>query len=70
VGRIPDLREALDRVVPGQPTYTLEPTSENSFQLKDQLGFRVEFTMADGTPTQMVLHQPNGTFTAERKQSQ
>lgn len=38
--------------------------------LKDQPGFRVEFKMDDGTPTQMVLHQPNGPFTPERKQSQ
>jgi len=57
----------LTLTVPGQPTYTLAPTAENAFTLKDQSGFRVEFTVADGTPMQMVLHQPNGTFTAERK---
>ncbi|MFB6232095.1 MAG: serine hydrolase [Salinibacter sp.] len=62
--------DTLTLTVPGQPTHTLEPTSENAFTLKDQSGFRVEFKMTDGTPTQMVLHQPNGTFTAERKQSQ
>jgi CubicO group peptidase (beta-lactamase class C family) len=59
--------DTLTLTVPGQPTYTLAPTAENKFTLKDQPGFRVEFTMTDGTPTQMVLHQPNGTFTAERK---
>ncbi|MEF8939819.1 MAG: hypothetical protein V5A22_08215 [Salinivenus sp.] len=45
----------------------LAPTAENAFSLKDQSGFRVEFKMSEGTPSQMVLHQPNGTFTAERK---
>ena len=59
--------DTLTLTVPGQPTYTLAPTAENSFTLKDQSGFRVEFTMTDGAPTRMVLHQPNGTFTAERK---
>lgn len=59
--------DTLTLTVPGQPTYTLEPTAENTFTLKDQSGFRVEFKRTDGTPTQMVLHQPNGTFTAERK---
>jgi hypothetical protein len=59
--------DTLTLTVPGRPTYTLEPTAENSFTLKDQSGFSVEFKMTDGTPTQMVLHQPNGTFTAERK---
>jgi CubicO group peptidase (beta-lactamase class C family) len=59
--------DTLTLTVPGQPTYTLEPTAENAFSLKDQSGFHVEFKMAEGTPTQMVLHQPNGTFTAERK---
>jgi hypothetical protein len=62
--------DTLTLTVPGQPTYTLEPTAENTFTLKDQSGFRVEFKTTNGTPTQMVLHQPNGTFTAERKQSQ
>jgi CubicO group peptidase (beta-lactamase class C family) len=59
--------DTLTLTVPGQPTYTLEPTAENSFTLKDQPGFRVEFKMTDETAAQMVLHQPNGTFTAERK---
>jgi hypothetical protein len=59
--------DTLTLTVPGQPTYTLEPTAENTFTLKDQSGFRVEFKTTNDTPTQMVLHQPNGTFTAERK---
>ena len=59
--------DTLILTVPGQPTYTLEPTSKNSFTLKDQSGFRVEFKMTGDAATQMVLHQPNGTFTAERK---
>jgi hypothetical protein len=60
-------QNTLTLSVPGQPTYTLEPTEENAFSLKDQTGFRVVFEMQEGTPTEMVLHQPNGTFTAERK---
>jgi CubicO group peptidase (beta-lactamase class C family) len=57
----------LTLTVPGQPTYTLEPSAENTFNLKDISGFSVEFTTEEGTVTQMILHQPNGTFTAERK---
>jgi len=57
----------LTLTVPGQPTYTLEPSAENTFNLKDISGFSVAFTTEEGTVTQMILHQPNGTFTAERK---
>jgi len=60
-------QNTLTLSVPGQPTYTLEPTSENTFSLKDQTGFRIVFEVREGTPTEMVLHQPNGTFRAERK---
>lgn len=59
--------DTLTLTVPGRPTYTLAPTAENAFSLKDQSGFRVEFKLVEGTPSQMVLHQPNGTVTAERK---
>lgn len=58
----------LTLTVPGQPTYTLEPSAEKAFTLKDITGFSVEFIMEDGTVTQMILNQPNGTFTAERKE--
>ena len=57
----------LTLTVPGQPTYTLEPSAENTFNLRDISGFSVAFTTEEGTVTQMILHQPNGTFTAERK---
>ena len=59
--------DTLTLTVPGQPTYELAPTSEYAFTLKDQSGFSVEFKKTNGTPSKMVLHQPNGTFTAERK---
>ncbi len=59
--------DTLTLTVPGQPTYTLEPTNENAFDIQNLSGFRVSFQTDDGAIAQMTLHQPNGTFTAERK---
>ena len=59
--------DTLTFTVPGQPTYTLEPTDENAFTIQDLSGFRVSFQQADGAIVQMTLHQPNGTFQAERQ---
>ena len=59
--------DTLTLRVPGQPTYTLEPTEENAFNLKDYSGFRVSFETEGDAVSAMVLHQPNGTFTAERQ---
>jgi CubicO group peptidase (beta-lactamase class C family) len=59
--------DMLTLTVPGQPTYTLEPTDENAFDIQNLSGFRVSFQTDDGAVTQMMLHQPNGTFEAERK---
>ena len=50
--------------VPGQPEYTLLPTSETIFVLKDLNGYKVEFKKADDGKMKMNLIQPNGTFTA------
>lgn len=58
---------ALTLTVPGQPTYELRPTRENNFAIKDLSGFNVEFATEGGQVARMILHQPNGTFTAERK---
>lgn len=58
--------DSLTLTVPGQPTYTLVPTRENTFALKDVSGYSVRFTVEDGQVTAMILNQPNGTFTAER----
>ena len=59
--------DTLTLTVPGQPTYTLTPTEENEFNIQDLSGFSVTFREEDSAVTQMVLHQPNGTFTAKRK---
>jgi len=59
--------DTLTLTVPGQPTYTLTPTEENEFNIQDLSGFSVTFSEEDGAITQMTLHQPNGTFTAERR---
>lgn len=56
----------LTLTVPGQPTYTLEPTRENAFDIKGLSGYSVRFTTEGDRVTQMTLNQPNGTFTAER----
>jgi CubicO group peptidase (beta-lactamase class C family) len=57
----------LTLTIPGQPTYTLKPTAENEFAIEDLSGFSVTFERADDNVVRMVLDQPNGTFTAERK---
>jgi hypothetical protein len=59
--------DTLTLTVPGQPTYTLAPTRENAFELKDITGFSVNFNLEGDQVTEMILNQPNGTFTAERK---
>jgi len=53
--------------VPGQPTYTLEPYLGTEFNLKDQKGFSVKFTVVNDKVTEAVFIQPNGVFTATRK---
>ena len=58
--------DTLTLTVPGQPTYTLVPTRENAFELQDISGFSVNFNLEGDQVTEMILNQPNGTFTAER----
>ena len=50
--------------VPGQPEYTLLPTSDTVFVLKGLDGYKVEFKKGDDGKINMSLIQPNGTFTA------
>ena len=50
--------------VPGQPEYTLIPTSETIFVLKDLNGYKVEFLKDETGKMKMNLIQPNGTFSA------
>jgi len=60
--------DTLTLSVPGQPTYELVPRQETTFELKDRPGFSVEFRKdPTGGWTDLVLHQPNGTFVAKRK---
>ncbi len=54
--------------VPGQPEYQLLASGDDLFIFKDLDGFKASFNKsAEGTVTELVLHQPNGTFTAKRK---
>lgn len=50
--------------VPGQPEYTLLPTSETQFIFKDLTGYKVEFKKGEDGKLKMDLIQPNGTFSA------
>jgi len=61
--------DSLTLTVPGQPTYTLVPDRQTSFNLKGISGFSVEFTLEEGKElaTEVTFHQPNGTFVAKRK---
>ena len=53
----------------GQPPYELEPSFEGWFNLKSLTGFRIRFNAdAKGRITELVSSQPNGVFTAKRKE--
>ena len=54
--------DTLMLLVPGQPEYTLIPIKENEFVVKGLSGYKAEFKEA-----KLILHQPNGTFTAVKK---
>ena len=58
--------DTLTIAVPGQPTYELDPTSENAFTLTDQ-PVDVQFKMDGSKAVQVMIQQPNRTFTAKRK---
>jgi CubicO group peptidase (beta-lactamase class C family) len=50
-----------------QPTYTLRPFRDRTFTIAELSGFRVEFRRThDGAVDEMIFHQPNGTFIAQR----
>ncbi len=60
--------DTLTLTVPDQPTYTLVPEKELRFGLKEVKGFAVEFKKDEaGKISEVVFHQPNGTFAAKRK---
>jgi CubicO group peptidase (beta-lactamase class C family) len=58
----------LHLTVPGQPVYELLPVKGLAFDVKNLLGFSVEFqTEASGKVSEAVFHQPNGVFHAKKK---
>lgn len=72
LGEVPvevELRnQTLTITLPGQPTYTLVPKSENRFELKELSSFFVEFGLKAEKVESLTFHQPNGTFVAKRKE--
>ncbi|WP_405608575.1 serine hydrolase [Polaribacter sp. Asnod1-A03] len=58
--------EKLMLFVPGQPEYTLTPIKENEFIIKGLTGYKARFEINKNT-LNLVLIQPNGTFTAIKK---
>ena len=54
--------------MPGQPVYELIPSKGLAFDVKNLLGFSVEFQKeASGTVSEVLFHQPNGVFHAKKK---
>ena len=54
--------------VPGQPEYELVPVDTNKFSIKILNGFIIQFNTDDkGNIKELLSIQPNGTFTATRK---
>ena len=54
--------------VPGQPEYELIPYKGTEFNLKNLVGFSIEFVMdKSGVVTEAKVTQPNGVFTARKK---
>jgi hypothetical protein len=50
-----------------QPTYRLRPFRDRIFGIVELPGFRVEFRRAaDGAVDELIFHQPDGTFLAQR----
>ncbi len=60
--------DKLHLTVPNQPEYTLIATGDNTFSIKDLKGFTIKFTVEGNQAVKAVFNQPNGIFTAERKQ--
>jgi CubicO group peptidase (beta-lactamase class C family) len=54
--------------LPGQPPMELVPYKGTEFNIKGVPGYSVEFKQdAAGVVTEVIFHQPNGTFTAKKK---
>jgi hypothetical protein len=60
--------KTLTLTVPGQPVYEMVPVRPLVFNLKGLSGFSVEFKRdPEGRITELISHQPNGSFPAKRK---
>jgi len=53
--------------VPGQQEYTLIPVDKDKFSIQGLSGFVVEFNLAGEKVVSLTSVQPNGKFTAEKK---
>ncbi|UCG87750.1 MAG: serine hydrolase [Gemmatimonadota bacterium] len=60
--------DVLTLIVSGQPPYRLVPTREMNFDIEGLSGFSIEFRKTGDSVSELVAHQPNGTFVAKRKQ--
>jgi len=49
-----------------QPDYRLAPEQGRRFRIVELEGFVVEFRGDEISVSEMIFHQPNGTFTAQR----
>ncbi len=58
----------LHLLISGQPEYELQALGQDKFSIKGLDGFVVEFRVTDGKAKEAVFRQPNGVFTAKRKQ--
>lgn len=59
--------DRLTAVLPGQPSYGLEPLRGTEFALEGLSGFTVVFVLDGDRVTEVQFHQPNGVFTAVPK---
>jgi len=60
--------DQLQMTINGDQTVQLEIDKKNSFSVVNKEGFTISFTVAKNQmASDLVLHQPNGTFTAKRK---
>lgn len=54
--------------ITGQPDYELTPLGKDKFDLADADGFSCSFKVeGEGPASELILNQPNGTFSAKRK---
>ncbi|MBV9815860.1 MAG: serine hydrolase, partial [Alphaproteobacteria bacterium] len=57
----------LTLTIGSQPTYKMRPYQSRTFVIDELEGFRVEFHLGpDGEVDELIFHQPNGTFVAQR----